>query len=485
MARIGVAGFLHETNTFAPSRAALNDFVAPDAWPGLLQGEELFSGLAGQNIPSAGFIAATQSAHRIVPLIWASANPSGPVTRDAYESIWQQFAERLRASGPLDALFLDLHGAMVCEHLDDGEGEWLMRTRALIGDDVAILMTLDFHANVSARMVELSDVIAVYRSYPHVDMAATGARITHYLPALLRGERWHKQHVALPFLIPLPWQASIIEPMQSILEELQRDDDRFITKEFSAGFPLADVYDSGPSLIAYSRRDESSAVENWRQMVMEKRQQFSGELCSITAAIERIKNHRDAKPLIFAETQDNPGGGGDGDGVAFVHALKNADVRDGCVALIADAECAKYAHHVGVGACFSMPLGGKKNHRSGPPLTGPFIVRALADGKFLGSGPFYGGCHMDLGLMARVDYHGIQLLISSRNQQAADQAMLRVLGIEPATQTFLVLKSSVHFRADFSRVSDAIYLLDTPGENVADLQKLTYRKLRSGVTLLD
>jgi microcystin degradation protein MlrC len=116
MAKIGIAGFLHETNTFAASRADFSAFVEADAWPGLLVGEALFDAVAGVNLAIEGFIQAARASHELVPLLWASANPSGPVTRDAFEAIAFMLDRALRDAGPLDALFLDLHGAMVTEH---------------------------------------------------------------------------------------------------------------------------------------------------------------------------------------------------------------------------------------------------------------------------------------------------------------------------------------------------------------------------------
>ena len=155
MARIAVAGFQHETNTFAPLPASYRDFEQADGWPALQRGKDMFEALAGINLPAAGFIAAARRrGHDILPLLWCSATPSGPVTEDAFERIAGEILERLSAARPVDALYLDLHGAMVAAHLPDGEGELLTRLRRLVGLDLPILASLDFHANVSPAMVE-------------------------------------------------------------------------------------------------------------------------------------------------------------------------------------------------------------------------------------------------------------------------------------------------------------------------------------------
>ncbi|HEY8016391.1 MAG TPA: M81 family metallopeptidase, partial [Dongiaceae bacterium] len=168
MARIAIGGFQHETNTFAPTPATYQDFARADGWPALLRGREMLDVLDGINLPSAGFIAAAKRQHHeLVPLLWCSATPSGPVVQEAYERIAGELLERLAAAGPVDAVYLDLHGAMVAAHLPDGEGELLRRLRRLVGPDLPIVASLDFHANVSPAMVEHATALTAYRTYPH------------------------------------------------------------------------------------------------------------------------------------------------------------------------------------------------------------------------------------------------------------------------------------------------------------------------------
>ncbi|MGH8285057.1 MAG: M81 family metallopeptidase, partial [Steroidobacteraceae bacterium] len=164
--RVAVGGVQHETNTFADTRAALADFAAADAWPGLTRGRPVFEAVRGINLPIAGFIEeARRSGHELAPLSWCSAQPSGPVTRDAFERIASMLLEDLRALLPLDAVYLDLHGAMVAEHIDDADGELLRRVRGVVGDSVPVIASLDLHANVSAAMVAAASLLVGYRTY--------------------------------------------------------------------------------------------------------------------------------------------------------------------------------------------------------------------------------------------------------------------------------------------------------------------------------
>ena len=162
--RIGIGGFQHETNTFAPSRATWEDFAEKGGgWPRLVSGPAMLGAVAGANIPVAGFIEA-MGQHTLVPTTWAAASPSGLVTKDAFERISAMILQGLSVAMPLDGVYLDLHGAMVTEHLDDGEGELLKRVRELVGPNVPVVASLDLHANVTRAMVRHADALVCYRT---------------------------------------------------------------------------------------------------------------------------------------------------------------------------------------------------------------------------------------------------------------------------------------------------------------------------------
>ena len=492
VARIGIGGFLHETNTFAASRARFATFVEADAWPGLLVGEEMFGAVAGVNLAIDGFIQAAQTSHELVPLLWASANPSGPVTEDAFEAIVFMLERMIRDAGPLDALFLDLHGAMVSEHLEDGEGELLRRLRQRVGAALPIVVALDFHANITPAMFEHASALLAYRSYPHVDMAQTGQRAQVLMDRLLAGSVLHKGYRQLPFLIPMPWQSTLAEPMRGLIalgDSLASE--QVFSAEFVPGFPLADIYHSGPSVIAYGhdRMEVERAVESLTQAALASQADFGGRLYAPTDAVAYAVEQAlrtQAATVILADTQDNPGGGGSGDTTDILHELLRQNAQRVCVGVVCDAGFVEAATYAGVGAVIDAPLGAASGVGA-PPLQVPFEVLALGTGRFTGTGPFYLGCHMDLGPMARVRCGGplgVEIVVSSRKQQAADRAMFRHLGADPGEYRTLVLKSSVHFRADFAELADQILVVAAPGANAADLRQLRYGKLRPGVTLL-
>jgi len=254
MSTIAVAGFHHETNTFAPSKATYADFESGGGWPALTRGARAVEVVEGMNIGLAGFAAAARaSGHRLLPLIWANATPSAHVTKDAYERIATALLEELGRAEKFDALYLDLHGAMVTEHLDDGEGELLRRVRAVLGSRVPIVVSLDYHANVTPAMIEHADALIGYRTYPHIDMADTGRRAAALLDRILReGKPPAKAFRQLNFLIPLTAQCTMIEPSVALFTRLAAlETETGAVLSFAGGFPAADIGDCGPSVFGY------------------------------------------------------------------------------------------------------------------------------------------------------------------------------------------------------------------------------------------
>jgi microcystin degradation protein MlrC len=490
--KIAVGGFQHETNTFAPLKADLATFREADAWPGLVQGPELPAAMAGRNIPVAGFLAeAETSGAETLPLCWCSATPSAHVTTEAFEFVSDVLLEGIRRADGLDALYLDLHGAMVTEAHDDGEGELLRRIRAVVGADFPLVVSLDFHANVTQAMVDLASILISYRTYPHVDMAETGVRVARFLIA---GEPRPvaKAYRQLPFLIPLTWQCTTMEPMASLMQrttELESED--VYSVSFAPGFPPADIADCGPAIVAYGKDQQvtDAAADRLYEEIVARAAEFSGEIFSPDEAIARAREvlrkppGRKTGPVVLADTQDNPGAGGTADTVGLLEALVRNQVEDAVVGLIFDPQVAAAAHDAGEGADIDVELGAKSGFPGAKPLSASFRVARLGDGNFEATGPYYGGGKIRLGAMALLTLDNVKVVVASSKEQAADQAMFRHLGIEPSEHQILALKSSVHFRADFEPIASEVLVVASPGPNVADPSRLPYQNLRAGVRL--
>ena len=484
--KIAIGGVQHETNTFADSRATFEEFVHADAWPGMARGRALLDSVAGINLPIAGFVAQAQAeGHELRPLMWCAAQPSGPVTRDAFERIAFILLEDLSAALPVDAIYLDLHGAMVAEHIDDADGELLRRVRERVGVATPIVASLDLHANVSQTMLEQASVLIAYRAYPHVDMAETGARAARLLPRLIGKPRLRRALRHLDFLIPLTSQCTLIDPIRTTMTHAaEREREGVVSLHFTPGFPLADVPECGPCVFGYGEEDSIARVVNeLADEVAEGESAVSGRFWSVADAVSRALEvaRLGLGPVILVDTQDNPGAGGNGDSTSIIGALIAAGAEGVVAGLICDPETARQAHAVGAGERLHAAVGAKSGFPGERPIEAEFTVESLGDGRFTGTGPFYLGTRMDLGPMACLRTGGVRIVVASRKQQAADQAMFRHLGIEPAGQRILVLKSSVHFRADFGDLASEILIVTAPGPSPADPAQLPFRKLRHGV----
>lgn len=487
--RVAIAGFQHETNSFVEDTTPFEAFVQADAWPGMLRGEEVVSGSRCRNLPIAGFVEAAEArGWQLAPLLWCSAAPSGVVEREAYGQISDELLFRLDSAGPVDAVYLDLHGAMVAEGTPDADGKLLARVRDLIGLDVLLVASLDFHANISDAMLQAADALVVFRTYPHVDMADTGRRAACRLArgaSLAPQDKPFKKTLAkIPFIVPMGTQSTLESPMADVMTNIAELETWGGEVEFAAGFPLADVAECGPTVIGYGDCGAASAAK-LSELILRLEHKFTERLLTPEEAVRIIMDGTysvGTGPIILADTQDNPGCGGAGDTIGLLRALIDADIGGAVVGVLHDPWAAEKAHEAGVGAVVDVALGAR--HGFGEtPLAVRATVEALADGNFVGSGPFYLGCEFALGRMACLRVGGVQVVVSSVRQQAADKAMFRHVGIEPDGARVLALKSSVHYRADFGAIARACLIVISPGANVADLSQLSYTALRNDVRI--
>lgn len=490
MARIAVGGFQHETNTFAPAKAGWQAFIDGGGWPAAQRGATIPDEMAGLNIPLPGAIARLRElGHQIVPLAWANAAPSNVVTEESYERVAGWMIDELQAKAPYDGVYFDLHGAMVAEHLDDGEGEMLRRVRAVVGDRIPVVTSLDLHSNTTPAMLARADGLVAYRTYPHVDMAATGARAAEHLDGLLRGSRADKRALRqLPFLIPLTWQCSLVEPSKTIYGGLPGlEGNGVAVVSFTPGFPAADFPDCGVAVFAYGS-DQAAvdrAADRLAEQVSAAELKFAGRLYSPAEAVRAAQEiaRTATKPVSLADTQDNPGAGGASDTMGLLRAMVDADAQGAAIGLIVDPDSARAAHGAGEGRTVKLALGGKSRIPGDAPLEATFTVEKLGDGNLIGTGPMMKNAKVRLGPTACLRLGGVRIAVSSTKVQMLDQALFRHYGIEPTAQKILGIKSSVHFRADFQPISADVLVVESPGPMIVDPAKLPWKKLRKGVRL--
>jgi microcystin degradation protein MlrC len=488
--RIAVGGFLHETHSFAPRPTVFADFQHPAGYPPLTRGPALLPVMDGTATALGGAIPALQAARAtLVPLTWCLAMPAGPIADAAFERIAAMLCADLSDAllqGPLDGVYLDLHGAALAENFSDAEGELLARLRRILGHTVPLVISLDPHANLTARMVAQADAIAPYRTYPHVDMRATGARAAELLLArVARRAPFAKAFRQLDYWLPLTSQCTLTEPMRSVMAEREAIAARHGVAELGLcfGFPYTDFADCGAAIAcqAETAAQAEAAADELLALLNARENAFRPEVVPAAEAVaQALRMAAGARrPVIIADTQDNPGGGGHGDTTGLLAELVAQGAHGAVVCLINDAETAAACHAAGEGATLELALGGKSD---GIPFRGTAQVLRLGDGNFTLTGPMAGGNHASLGPSALIAIApGVKVMVASRKTQAYDQAILRHLGVEPAEAPILALKSSVHFRADFEPIAEHVIVAAAPGPVIADPSTLPFRHVRPSV----
>lgn len=476
MTRIAIAGFQHETNTFAPDETPLEPFIRQGGWPAMTRGEELFQAMKGLNIPISGFMDACK--HEMIPIIWAMAEPSGYVTADAFDTIAGEIVEGIVKSKP-DAAYLDLHGAMVTREHPDAEAELLRRIRAEMGPDFPIAVSLDLHGNLSPAFFDAATVVAIYRTYPHVDFAETGARAAALLDRAMAGPLF-SAYRQVDYIVPITAQSTEFSPAKDLYAALSERD--AVSLDLALGFPPADIPDGGPSIFAYADTQAAAdaAADATVAHLYAVEEQFDARLSPASEAVAQAMNT--PGPVVIADPQDNPGAGGTGDTTGILQALIDAEAPDAVLSMLHDPAAAAAAHEAGQGAKIRLELGGKHPQFSSP-ITTDVIVEALWDGPFQCTGPVFGGAYGDLGKLARLQIAGtgIQVVVGTIRAQNLDQAFFQVVGIEPAEHSIVCVKSAVHFIADYKRITPNILFATAPGANPCDLGTIPYSKLRAGV----
>lgn len=484
------AEFKHESNTFN------RNLTGYDAFRGkfLYFGEEAVTKRSDANTELAGFLDSAQKhGWNVEHVLSTTAEPSGMVTRDAFDRLAGPIVEAAkRRKDSLSGILLGLHGAMVTEFCEDGEGELLARLRAAVGRDIPIAITLDLHANVTPKMCELADIIVSYKTYPHVDMRDRGRQAGDILHRAMKGEiKPHTIRVHLPMLDETSTGRTDIGPMIEWVArgvEYEKHPDVFAVSINSA-FGNADIADVGPTVLVTCQGEDADhfafanriAAEMW-----EGRHTSYNTYYSVEEAAAICKAHRSSKPIVVADYADNPGGGGYGDSTELLRALLEAQVENACFGPLLDPEVAQELRARAIGDTVTVDIGGKTDARfGGGPLTLTGTLLLVSDGVFTGNGPMIGGLQLSFGKTAVLRVDGIDILIVSHVTQMLDLQQFAAFGIDPTKRSVVALKSMQHFRAAFEPIADKVIVCDSGALCTLQLEKLPYRNVPRPIFPLD
>lgn len=481
--------FSHETNTFSNLPTGLEQFKQRH----FLEGAAIEEAFLGTRTSLGGFIeVARRHGVELVYTVAASATPGGKVTDELFGLVWNRIGTALAEHPDAGGVLLALHGAMVVESHDDGEGAFLERLRRAVGPDTPVVVTLDLHTNLTPRMVQNADILIGYKTYPHVDPWERAVEAAELLLRMIDDKVRPAMAMAKPPMAPpCPGQFTERAPARDFIDRLVELEESppVLSASMFEGFPYADIEEMGMGFVVVADGDQALAHREAQTLAEEawaRRHEFMADLVDVPESVEKaIALSAGGHPIVLPDMSDNPGGGAAGDSVAVLAELIRRGVTRAAVSTVYDPEVVELAHEAGVGATLRTKLGGKTDDLHGPSLPIEGKVRSLSDGRFVYKGRMNTGVRSTLGRTAVVEVAGNLVIVNEYRRQSIDPEILRSQGIEPRDCRFIVLKSSVHYRSNFTELAHAIVEVTGPGICSARLSDFHFEKVRRPLFPLD
>jgi microcystin degradation protein MlrC len=490
--KLVLAMMKHETNTFSP---IVTDWARFESW-GLYTGQAAIDAYAKTNMPLGVYLnlARDYRAEVVLPMA-AEAMPGGLVTADAYRRLTAPILEAVKAG--CDGCLLDLHGAMVAEGTDDGEGTLLEQIRA-IAPDLPIAVTLDLHCNLTRKMVDNCTALIGYKTYPHVDMDVVAGQVGRVVMEMIAGKRRPPAMALrqLPLLSQTLCQGTDDEPMKSAIQACRDEEAGGLPcASVFGGFAMADIKDAGTTVITVGddQAQADAAADRIAASVWDKRDAHIYRHRDLAENVAKAKQTADKTaggPVVLLDHADNCGSGGTQDVMMVIAEVLRQGLEDVAVGAVWDPEAVQAMQKAGIGATITLDLGGKSDIPAlglkGKPLRLTGKVRTITDGEWIVRGPMYHGLKVMMGPTAVFEVDGrMQIVVVSRHHEPWDTGVFRSVGIEPEHKRFLLLKSRIHYRAGFAPLAKATFTLDGEGATTSDNSILKYKKLRRPIYPLD
>lgn len=489
---IFLAALAHETNSFSPIPTTLRSFEEGILYRGR-DGEPGLDDALG--FPGYGFLRDVAGAcgDRVTSGLCAWAQPGGPVARPVYETLRDELLGQLAAAGPVDAVFLVLHGAMIAHGYHDCEGDLLERARALVGPDVPVGALLDLHATLTPRMIASGAVLVACKEYPHTDYPARTRELHAILSKMAAGKL--RPRTLMRKLPMLGLFGTGEGPMRALVDHAQRleAESGIVSISLIHGFPWSDTADTGAAVLVVFEADQQASASAGRIADRLGAEFFalraSGAKAALTVeqAVEQAVDAglaaRDQGLVVLADRSDNPGGGAAGDSTFVLRELLRRGVNDVALGMIWDPLAVQLASDAGVGADVALRIGGKVGEGSGMPLDVRATVMAVrGDARQHGLAGEYTEA---LGDAVAIRIGTIDVILNSRRQQVFSPECFTALGIDLAGKRLVVVKSTQHFRARYDPIAAVTIVCDAPGALNGDLTRLPYEHLTRPVWPLD
>lgn len=470
--RIFTAGLLTETNTFAPAPTGMAGFRIG----GIYRGDASTAGGEAANVGARTFgDLARRDGHSFVEGLFATAHPSGETLTATYEALRDEILADVAAQGPFDVVLLFLHGAMVAVGYEDCEADLTACVRRIVGDDAVIGVELDPHCHLSQALLDAADCVVIMKEYPHTDFAERAAELYDICTRTAEGEV--TPAMALFDCRMIGFYPTVVAPMRGLVDDLVAAEalPGVLSASFAHGFPWGDTWETGSKMLVVTDADPALAAataERLGRAVYARRFELLPHYPSMEAALDQAP--ADAL-TVFGDTADNPGGGAPGDNPAFLRTLLQRGARDAAFGCLWDPIAALACAEAGIGAVFSLRIGGKTGPASGEPLDTPVQVRAIREAHDQAG---LGWARSSLGLSVWIACGGIDVVLCSERSQTFSPEAFSGLGIDLSAKITVVVKSSNHYRNHFGALTPRLVNVATPGAVQMNFADIPYRRRR-------
>ncbi|ODR92958.1 M81 family metallopeptidase [Sinorhizobium alkalisoli] len=475
--RIFTAALATETNTFSPICIDRRAFEASLYAP---PGKHPETPTLCTAPITVGRRVAAERGWRLIEGTAAWADPAGLVNRVTYETLRDEILGQLRAAQPVDAVVLGLHGAMVADGYEDTEGDLLARVREIVGPDVLVCAELDPHSHLTGSRVAAADFFVFFKEFPHTDFVDRAEDLWRIAVDTLEGRVRPVMSVFDCRMIDV--FPTSREPMRSFVDKLvriEKEDPEVLSLSVVHGFMAGDVPEMGTKMVVVTNARPAKGQELARNLGLElfaKRGMFRmPEIDARQAVAEAIA--APVGPVVIADMWDNPGGGTAGDATVVLQELLASGVTDAAIGTIWDPMAVRICMAAGEGAEIPLRFGAKSAPGTGNPIDGIVnVVRLVRNAEMR-----FGESLAPFGDAAHIRYRGIDIILNSTRAQGFDPSLFSVMGIDPRSKKVLVIKSTNHFYASFSKIAAKILYCSAGSPYPNDPTRTPYRRARRDI----
>lgn len=466
-----MAALSTETNTFSPIPTDLAEY----------QAYFMRHGTATEDVPNL----MTEALHvwrrraealgwRVTESLTAIAEPAGRTTDRAYRKLRAEILDDLRALDGVDVILLQLHGAMVAEGEDDCEGDLVARAREICPGAV-IGVALDLHCHLTDRLLGAADLVICFKEYPHDDAPARAEEL--FGLAWRTARREIRPEMALFDCRMVGMYLTKEGPMRAFVARMAEAERApgILSVSLGHGFPWADLPETGSRMLVIADGDRELAAQSAEQLgraFYSLRNTLLPRPIGLPDALARAEA-ASTRPVVLADMSDNSGAGAPGDATHVLREILDRRLASVASGIHWDPEAVRLCRTAGVGAELELEIGGKAEPASGRPLR----VRGRVGRIESGLGQHLGAAIEPLGTLVRLQLeNSVDLLISDLRTQVYHPEAFTQMGIELASCSLIVVKSTVHFYSAFRALTPEILFCASPGRVKPDFAGIPYRR---------